>query len=86
MGEICPNINYLLLYLKIRISVMRSAGAHFLFAARQVMMPAVLFLFAGKRCFYAENVEKAQRGMVAVSERARSDLLQCTLSEVQEQL
>ena len=49
-------------------------------------MPAALFLFAGKRCCYAENVEKAQRGMVAVSERARSDLLQCALSEVQELL
>ena len=52
-------------------------------AARQVMMPAALFLFSRKRCCYAENVEKAQRGMVAVSERARKNLLQHALSEVQ---
>jgi len=45
---------------------MRSVGAHFLFAARQVMMPAALFYFAEKRCCYAKNVEKAERGMVAV--------------------
>ena len=63
---------------------MRSAGAHFLFAARQVMMPAALFLFARKRCCYAEDVKKAQRGMVAVSERTRKNLLQHALSEVQE--
>ena len=67
-----------------RISVMRSAGAHFLFAARQVMMPAALFLFSRKRCCYAEYVEKAQRRMVAVSERTRKNLLQHALSEVSE--
>ena len=50
------------------------------------MMPAALFLFAGKRCCYAENVEKAQRGMVAVYERARKDLLQRSLPEMQTQL
>ena len=45
---------------------MRSLWTHFLFAARQVMMPAALFLFSEKRCCYAKNVEKAERGMVAV--------------------
>ena len=62
---------------------MRSAGAHFLFVARQVMMPAALFYFAEKRCSYAENVEKAQGGMVTVSERARKDLPQHALPEMQ---
>ena len=54
-----------------------------MFAARQVMMPAALFYFAEKRCSYAENVEKAQGGMVTVSERARKDLPQHALPEMQ---